>query len=90
MTEHDHFKPCPRCLDREQSTTKLCKPDGTVLYCLLCETDEEWQERKKIIEKARKNSKALQRILREREGLTEEGYQNRMKQTLHPHMEELS
>ncbi|MCY4490002.1 MAG: hypothetical protein OXC46_00890 [Thaumarchaeota archaeon] len=82
------YKPCPRCNDKPDSTTKITKADGTVLYCIHCETDAEWEERKKVILKARKESKALQRILRERAGLTESEYQNRMKQTLHPHMED--
>ena len=80
------WEPCPRCNDKPTSTTKLCKSDGTVLYCLLCETDAEWQERKKIIEKVRRESKPLQRILRERAGLSEQELTERKKQTLDAHM----
>ena len=83
------WKPCPRCQDKDGGTTKLCKSDGTVLYCMLCETDDEWQERKKQIHKNRAKNDNLQRILQERAcmelGLTKEQYEQRLKHTLHPH-----
>ena len=40
-------EPCPRCGDEPKSHNKLTRPDGSTIYCLFCETEDEFQSRKR-------------------------------------------